>query len=66
MGMTSLSLMGKIVRGGGRTRTKYAIGRNIQTAFAWFPSGTLKAFEILVPYYPNLFLQSALNILYNL
>ena len=65
--MTSFSLMGQIARGGGELiRGKHAMGRDIQTAFARFPSGTPKAYEISVPCYPNVFLLSVLIILYNL
>lgn len=65
--MTSFSLTRQIARGGGElVRGKRAMGRDIQTAFAWFPSGTPKAYEISVPYYLNVLLVSALIILYNL
>ena len=49
--MTSFSLMGQISRGGGElvTQGKTCYGANIQTAFAWFLSGTPKAYEMLVP-----------------
>ena len=39
--MTSFSLVGQIARGRGElVRGKHAMGRDIQTAFARFPSGT--------------------------
>lgn len=44
VGMTSFSLMGQIAQGGGElvTQEKHAMGRNIQTVFALFLSGTRK------------------------
>ena len=66
VGMTTFSLMAQIARDGGElVRGKYAMRRNIQAAFTWFLSGTPKTYEILVSYYLNVFLLSALIILYN-
>ena len=45
VGMTTFSLMAQIARGGGElVRGKHAMWRNIQTAFAWFLSGTPKTY----------------------
>ena len=66
VGMTTFSLMGQIARGGGElVKGKHTMWRHIQTAFAWFLSGTQKTYEIFVSYYLNVFLLSALIILYN-
>ena len=66
VGMTTFSLMAQIARGGGElVKGKHTMWRNIRTAFAWFLSGTPKTYEILVSYYLNVFLLSALIILYN-